>query len=276
MAIGQKLEEARNRKGISIREASESTKIRGDFLTSFEAGKFDLQLPEVYLRGFIRVYARFLGIDPESAVDDLNLEIGGDKSRSIKKPIGKIGGSETSDSSKDFSSADQGGMTRAKASLSSSKNPFIYIGLISGGFVLFAIILIVIFSSGDQEMDSGSLEPNDLSKSSVRETVPKPSITQRSIDNANASDLNSEDLMLKLATFGPIERLIISDEGKSPKVFHEFKNLSKGWEKSIPFSKSFRCYSSSLEHVRFAVDDGLEKQVNGQGAGNFSWSAEKN
>ena len=72
MAIGQKLEEARNRKGISIREASESTKIRGDFLTSFEAGKFDLQLPEVYLRGFIRVYARFLGIDPESAVDDLS------------------------------------------------------------------------------------------------------------------------------------------------------------------------------------------------------------
>jgi cytoskeleton protein RodZ len=31
MAIGQKLEEARNRKGISIREASESTKIRGDY-----------------------------------------------------------------------------------------------------------------------------------------------------------------------------------------------------------------------------------------------------
>jgi cytoskeletal protein RodZ len=275
MAIGQKLEEARNRKGISIREASESTKIRGDFLTSFEAGKFDLQLPEVYLRGFIRVYARFLGIDPESAVDDLNLEIGGDKGRSIKKPIGKIGGSETSDSSKDFSSVDHQGMTRAKASLSSSKNPFIYIGLISGGFVLFAIILIVIFSSDDQEMDSGSLESNDLSKSSVRETVPTPSNPQRSIDSTNTSDLISGDLILKLATFGPIERLIISDEGKSPKVFHEFKNLSKGWEKSIPFSKSFRCYSSSLEHVRFAVDDGLEKQVNGQGAGNFSWSAEK-
>ena len=68
MAIGQKLEDARNRKGISIREASESTKIRGDFLSSFEAGNFDINLPEVYLRGFIRVYARFLGIDPESAL----------------------------------------------------------------------------------------------------------------------------------------------------------------------------------------------------------------
>ena len=227
------------------------------------------------MRGFIRVYARFLGIDPESAVDDLNLEIGGDKGRSVKKPIGKIGGSESADSSKDFSSVDHKGITRAKTSLSSSKNPFIFIGLISGGFVLFAIILIIIFSSDDQKLDSGSSEPIISSESSVRETVPKTGNHQRSIDSINTTDEISVDLMLKLATFGPIERLIISDEGKSPKVFHEFKNLSKGWEKSIPFSKSFRCYSSSLEHVRFAVDDGLEKQVNGQGAGNFSWSAEK-
>ena len=49
MAIGQKLEVARNRKGISLREASESTKIRGDYLSSFEAGNFDINLPEVYL-----------------------------------------------------------------------------------------------------------------------------------------------------------------------------------------------------------------------------------
>jgi len=107
MAIGQKLEDARNRKGISIREASESTKIRGDFLTSFEAGKFDLNLPEVYLRGFIRVYARFLGIDPESAVADLSLEIGSGKNKSVKKSIGKIGSPESTDSVKDISSADQ-------------------------------------------------------------------------------------------------------------------------------------------------------------------------
>ena len=80
---------------------------------------------------------------------------------------------------------------------------------------------------------------------------------------------------MKLAAVGPIERLIISDEGKSPKVFHEFKNIALGWEKTIPFSKSFRCYSSSLQHIRFAVNDGIEKQVNGEGAGNFSWSGEQ-
>ena len=40
MAIGQKLEEARNRKGISIREASESTKIRGDLPICIRGRKF--------------------------------------------------------------------------------------------------------------------------------------------------------------------------------------------------------------------------------------------
>ena len=43
-SIGQKLEEARNRKGISIREAEEATKIRGHFLASFEKDDFDVVL----------------------------------------------------------------------------------------------------------------------------------------------------------------------------------------------------------------------------------------
>ena len=62
-------------------------------------------------------------------------------------------------------------------------------------------------------------------------------------------------------------------KGENLLNFHEFKNVELGWEKSIPFSEGFRCYSSKLEHIRFAIDDGIEKQVNGQGAGNFSWSA---
>ena len=71
---------------------------------------------------------------------------------------------------------------------------------------------------------------------------------------------------------GSTERLIISDEGKEPKEFHEFKNLTAGWSTEINFTESFRCYSSALENVRFAVDDGQEKQVEGQGSGNFAWT----
>ncbi len=70
--IGEKLEEARKRKGISIREAAETTKIRGDYLQKFEANSFDLDLPPLYIRGFLRSYTRYLDLDPERFVNDYN------------------------------------------------------------------------------------------------------------------------------------------------------------------------------------------------------------
>ena len=81
-----------------------------------------------------------------------------------------------------------------------------------------------------------------------------------------------ENNQLKLAAIGPIDRLIVCDEGVTPKKYHEFSNLPSGWEKTVEFKESFRCYSSSLENLRFAVDDGPEKKADGMGSGNFSWS----
>ncbi|WP_309386744.1 helix-turn-helix domain-containing protein [Cerasicoccus frondis] len=68
--IGDRLEEARKRQGISIREASEATKIRGDLLLSLENNNFDFDLPEVYKRGFLKLYARFLKLDIEKVMTD--------------------------------------------------------------------------------------------------------------------------------------------------------------------------------------------------------------
>ena len=90
MAIGQKLEEARNRKGISIREASESTKIRGNYLSAFEAGNFDLSIPDVYLRGFVKLYARFLDLDQEATVSDLDIELGASPRKPSRKSLGSL------------------------------------------------------------------------------------------------------------------------------------------------------------------------------------------
>lgn len=70
MSIGERLEEARKRKGISLREAAEGTKIRTDFLAAFEKDEFGFNLPEVYKLGFLRSYARFLGIDDTQIVID--------------------------------------------------------------------------------------------------------------------------------------------------------------------------------------------------------------
>ena len=69
-SIGEQLEEARKRKGISLREASEATKIRSDFLRSFEQDQFDFDLPDIYKRGFIKNYANYLKLDSQKLLTD--------------------------------------------------------------------------------------------------------------------------------------------------------------------------------------------------------------
>jgi cytoskeleton protein RodZ len=68
--IGERLEDARKRKGISIREAAEATKIRGDYLQKFEGNQFDLDLSAIYIRGFLHNYALFLKLPAERILDD--------------------------------------------------------------------------------------------------------------------------------------------------------------------------------------------------------------
>ena len=70
--IGERLEEARKRKGISIREAAEATKIRSEYLQKFEGNSFDLNLPDIYLRGFLRSYAQYLKLNADKIVTDYN------------------------------------------------------------------------------------------------------------------------------------------------------------------------------------------------------------
>jgi cytoskeleton protein RodZ len=68
--IGERLEEARKRKGISLREAAEATKIRGDYLHKFESNQYDINLPEIYVRGFLRTYANFLKLSVDKITAD--------------------------------------------------------------------------------------------------------------------------------------------------------------------------------------------------------------
>lgn len=70
--FGKKLEEARIRRGVSIRQASDDLKIRADFLLSFESNQGNFEMPIVYKSGFIKLYARYLKLNPEEIVSDFN------------------------------------------------------------------------------------------------------------------------------------------------------------------------------------------------------------
>ena len=69
-SIGERLEESRKRQGISLREAADATKIRGEFLVALENDSMDIPLEEVYRRGFLSNYAKFLKMDPAKLLTD--------------------------------------------------------------------------------------------------------------------------------------------------------------------------------------------------------------
>jgi cytoskeleton protein RodZ len=69
-AFGDRLRREREMRGITLEEITESTKISRRHLEALEGEHFD-QLPGgVFNKGFVRAYARFLGIDEDQAVAD--------------------------------------------------------------------------------------------------------------------------------------------------------------------------------------------------------------
>jgi cytoskeleton protein RodZ len=71
--FGDRLRREREMRGITLDEIAESTKISRRHLESLEREQFD-QLPGgVFNKGFVRAYARFLGLDEDQAVSDYSL-----------------------------------------------------------------------------------------------------------------------------------------------------------------------------------------------------------
>jgi cytoskeleton protein RodZ len=68
--FGEKLRRERELRGISLDQIAAATKISTRMLKALEAEKFDLLPGGIFNKGFIRSYAKFLGIDEEQAVAD--------------------------------------------------------------------------------------------------------------------------------------------------------------------------------------------------------------
>ena len=72
--FGTFLREERERRQISLAELSQSTKLSVSSLKLMEAGNLDDLPPDVFVRGFIRSYAKTLGIssnEPLSMLDQI-------------------------------------------------------------------------------------------------------------------------------------------------------------------------------------------------------------
>jgi hypothetical protein len=70
--IGNSLREARLRQGLDFPEIEQGTKIRGKYLRALEDEQFDVLPAQTYVKGFLRSYAEYLGLDGQLYVDEYN------------------------------------------------------------------------------------------------------------------------------------------------------------------------------------------------------------
>lgn len=67
-SIGDFFKQVRETKGLTVDEVASKTRIRTDFVKALEEGNFAKLPDQVFARGFVRSYARSLGLDEEDAI----------------------------------------------------------------------------------------------------------------------------------------------------------------------------------------------------------------
>jgi cytoskeletal protein RodZ len=192
--LGERLEEARKRKGISIREAAEATKIRGDYLQKFEANSFDLDLPPLYVRGFVRAYARFLEFDSQrflAEYDALLANEGRAPRRDTRENYGRVefGGNEAA-SAPPSSSGSTAGLDPVVL-----KYAMLAGGVIVAGLLIWLVISLI--SSGSSSRPAAPKQTT--SENAVAETrpieapAPAQTVTFTALDNTRVKIVQDVD-----------------------------------------------------------------------------------
>jgi len=90
--IGRRLQAARLAKGITLEEVEEQTRIRKKYLEALESGRTVLIPGEVYVKGFLRSYGNFLGLDGDALVEEY-------KARKSRPPVEDAADSSPADRS---------------------------------------------------------------------------------------------------------------------------------------------------------------------------------
>ena len=252
-SIGERLEEARKRKGISLREASEATKIRSDFLGNIEKDEFDFELPEIYKRGFIKNYANYLSLDASSILADYDAHLLNTLNSSKKTVGSELFGSMDlkSRTKEETSNKPHLGKISARPNANDPKKEdthedeeidksfYVKVGLVVLGILAFVIVIIGLIISvlggGDEpetKVASSSTPPAAATKT-VRdvtaESSPKPSLeTVSLIASGNVYVLvkqRNDNKELVRKTLGTGETLEFKKEGPIDILFTAGENL---------------------------------------------------
>jgi len=73
--VAEQLRTGREARSLSVFQVAETTKMRTDHVRALEAGNYDVFIAPVYIRGFVRTYAKMLRIGEDAILATLDAEL---------------------------------------------------------------------------------------------------------------------------------------------------------------------------------------------------------
>ncbi|MDX9731915.1 MAG: helix-turn-helix transcriptional regulator [Bdellovibrionales bacterium] len=223
---GQILKENRERKGITLNEVSLSTKITVKTLIAIESGDPLTLPPKTFLRGFVRSYAVFLGIDADEILRTFHEEMGSTLSRPVVQ--GGTSPSELNAAATEVASTTPNAQAPTHAETSPTATPkyqekspkaldaearlrdepsmLVKGGIVAG--ILLLIVLIVFFKGKMDSYESERVKPNgdttvetagDAGGSAEQDGAGEESV-EEDVTNADATEAQAPTTAMTAAT----------------------------------------------------------------------------
>jgi cytoskeleton protein RodZ len=91
--VAEQLRQGRESRGLSVQQVAEATKMRTDHVRALEQGNYEAFVAPVYIRGFVRAYARLVGLDADVLLGALAQELG--QTEKFREPPSLLGTEKT-------------------------------------------------------------------------------------------------------------------------------------------------------------------------------------
>ncbi|MFD1418375.1 helix-turn-helix domain-containing protein [Companilactobacillus keshanensis] len=260
--IGQKLRNARIKKGYTIDDLQQVTKIQKRYLIAIEEGQFDHLPGDFYVRAFIKQYSDAVDISSDDLLEEYKSEI---PDSQPKEPV----------------QSSEKGSTRAikedKGSIFSRLNN--YIPQIVVGIVILVIIGVIAYGMISKSQNESKVNiPQDNTEQSSKKSTTKKSAKKTSTKKKASSKKTTAKKTTALSvkesstdgTYNiknvPSDGTTVFVSGKSGQAWIEFKEgsnttwqqaLSANEKKSTKISAdtgSFTIQTGNINHTKITID----------------------
>lgn len=200
MDVGTLLRRTRDRHGKTLEQLAQSTKISIHTLEALENNDFERLPASIYTRGFLRVYAREIGLDPEETVEQYVAQFEGSR--------GVVTAADASDEQEESAPLALPGSSSAEMFYRRQLPGPVLMGAIA---VIFAVGYFAYTSRPDRRENAPAVvqeasAADDVAHAS-QPAVPPP------VDATNAASVVPEVLRIELAATGPCWLSVGADAG---------------------------------------------------------------